>query len=342
MTYQKGLSLIGTLALFSLVTFSLPATAGKIYRSETAAPGGSAHSMMVAFAKMAKRADVNIQINAGKTLTVAMMNAGKGKIDFYTGVPFFYVAMSKRLAMFKKRKDAPAAAKNIRYIFTYPAGLTHILVYANSGITKMSDLKGKKIFLGPPAGAATWEAKTQIKAATGYEAGKDYQGVILNWGEGIQAMKDKKIDVLFRPIHLGSALIEQFGLTDSFRLISLPKNAWKTKAMTDLISEPDYKMTEIKPNTYRGQINTKPVSALGYYLSIGTQANVPADDVYKATKAFWTNLPEVHATAKFMKDLTKANAFDAVNGPLHIGAYKYYKEAGFKIPDLAIPPEAKK
>tara|TARA_B100000315_G_C14576363_1_gene588097 strand:- start:928 stop:1956 length:1029 start_codon:yes stop_codon:yes gene_type:complete len=342
MNYQKGLTLIGALALVGLITFSAPASAaGKIYLSDTAVPGGSAHSMMVAFAKMAKRAGVNIQINAGKTLTVSMMQAGKGKIDFYTGVPFFYLAMSKRLAMFKKQKSAPAAAKNIRYIFSYPAGLTHILVYANSGMKTMSDFKGKKIFLGPPAGAATWEAKTQIKAATGYESGKDYQGVILNWGEGIQAMKDKKIDVLFRPIQLGSALIEQFGLTDSFRLISLPDQALKTKAMKDMLSEPDYMITKVKPNTYRGQKNTKAVSQLGYYLFVGTQASVPADDVYKATKAFWTNISEVHATAKFMEDLKKSNAFDAVNGPLHIGAYKYYKEAGFKIPDSAIPPEAK-
>ena len=309
--------------------------------ADTGAPGGSAHSMMVTYAKMAKRSDVNIQINASKTLTVSTYQAGKGKIQFYTGVPFFYKAMKKRIAMYKKKKDAPEVAKKIRYIFSYPAGLTHILVYDKSGIRSFKDFKGKKIFLGPPAGGATWEAKVQIKAGSGYESGKDYKGVVLNWGEGIQAMKDKKIDVLIRPIQLGSALIEQFGLTNSFRLISLPDRALKSKEIGELLSEPDYMLTTVQPNSYKGQKNTQPVTQLGYYLFIGTQSMVPEEVVYKATKKFWENLKEVQATAAFMEDLNKKTAFAAVNGPLHIGAYKYYKEAGFDIPAVAVPPEAK-
>ena len=154
-------------------------------------------------------------------------------------------------------------------------------------------------------------------------------------------MKDNKIDVLVRPIQLGSALIEQFGLTNKFRLITLPERALKSKAMGELLSEPDYMLTEVQPNAYKGQKNTKPVTQLGYYLFVGTQSMVPEDVVYKATKKFWENLKEVQATAVYMEDLNKKTAFAAVNGPLHIGAYKYYKEAGFEIPAVAVPPEAK-
>jgi len=316
--------------------------AQKIYRADVGSPGGSSHSMMVTYAKMAKRAGIEIQINAGKTLTVSTYQAGKGKIEFYTGVPFFYKAMKKKIAMYKKKNDAPEVAKKIRYIFSYPAGVTHFLVYENSGIRSFKDFKGKKIFLGPPAGGATYEAKVQIKVGSGYEAGKDYKGVILNWGEGIQAMKDKKIDVLVRPIQLGSALIEQFGLTNKFRLISLPERALKSNSgLEEFLSEPDYMLTTVHPNSYKGQMNTKPVVQLGYYLFIGTQSMVPEKVVYKATKKFWENIKEVKATAKYMEDLNRKTAFAAVNGPLHIGAYKYYKEAGFDVPAIAIPPEAK-
>lgn len=340
MIRRKNISTVVIGLILGTVLLSAPIGAKEIYLADTGLPGGSAHSMLVTFAKMAGREGVNIQINAGKTLTVSMLEAAKNKIDFYSGVPFFLQAMRKKIAMYKSVEDAPELAKNIRYIFTYEAGLTHMLVYADSGIETMKDFKGKKIFLGPPSGAATWEAKTAIKAATGYEEGRDYQGVILNWGEGIQAMKDKKIDVLFRPIQLGSALIEQFGLTDSFRLINLPKSAIETEVMQDILAEPDYLLTTVPPNTYRGQKNTESVTQLGYYLSVGTNAAVPEDDVYKAVKGFWENLEEVQATAKYMEALNQDNAFDAVNGPLHIGAYRYYKEAGFKIPDAIVPPEA--
>ena len=49
----------------------------------------------------------------------------------------------------------------------------------------------------------------------------------------------------------------------------------------------------------------------------------------------------MQATAKYMEELDRKTAFAAVNGPLHIGAYKYYKEAGFDIPAISIPTEAK-
>lgn len=330
---------IGAIALMGLALAD--AQAQTIYQSETGAPGGSAHSMLVTFAKMARREGINIQVNAGKTLTRSMLSAGQGKIHFYAGVPAFYVPMSKAVAMYKGVKAAPAAAKNIRFIFSYPAGVTHVLVFANSGITTMKDFKGKKVFLGPPAGAATWEAKTIIKAVAGYDADKDYQGVVLNWGEGIQAMRDKKVDVLFRPVDVGSALIQQFGLNNSFRLITIPDAAWKSELIQKMLEEPDYLVATVEPNTYRGQKNTKPVKVLGFYLFIGTQAKVSADVVYKATKAFWNNLKEVHATAKYMEALNKKTALAAITGPLHVGAYRYYKEAGFDIPAKIVPPEAK-
>ena len=133
------------------------------------------------------------------------------------------------------------------------------------GIRSFKDFKGKKYFLGHrQVGPLT---KVQIKVGSGYQAGKDYQGVILNWGEGIQAMKDKKIDVLVRPIQLGSALIEQFGLTNKFRLISLPEKALKKgSGLEEFLNEPDYMLTTVQPNSYKGQMNTKPVVQLGYYL----------------------------------------------------------------------------
>ena len=59
--------------------------------------------------------------------------------------------------------------------------------------------------------------------------------------------------------------------------------------------------------------------------------------VYAATKAFWENLEEVHATAFFLKEVTKDSAFTSVNVPLHPGALRYYEEAGFTVPDALRP-----
>ena len=111
--------------------------------------------------------------------------------------------------------------------------------------------------------------------------------------------------------------------------------------MKRMLEEPDYLIATVEPGTYRGQVNKNPVKVLGYYLFIGTQAKVSSDVIYKVTKTFWDNIKEVHATAKYMEALNKETALAAVTGPLHIGASRYYKEAGFKIPAAIVPPEAK-
>ena len=104
MKFKKHPQIVATLLVLTGVHVATPSYGQKIYMADTGAPGGSAHSMMVTYAKMAKRGGVNIQINASKTLTVSTYQAGKGKIQFYTGVPFFYKAMKKRIAMYKKRR----------------------------------------------------------------------------------------------------------------------------------------------------------------------------------------------------------------------------------------------
>ena len=79
------------------------------------------------------------------------------------------------------------------------------------------------------------------------------------------------------------------------------------------------------------------ITALGFTQFVGTHAGVPEDVIYNATKAFWENLDEVHATAFFLKEVTLQTAFTSVNVPLHPGAAKYYDEAGIAVPDELRP-----
>ena len=42
-----------------------------------------------------------------------------------------------------------------------------------------------------------------------------------------------------------------------------------------------------------------------------------------------------------LRSVTKDSVFSQMNAPLHAGAYRYYKEAGFNVPSALIPPESK-
>ncbi len=316
----------------------VPATSSaQIFKGETAGVGDPVHTMFVTFANQAGKAGVEIQVNAGQTLTKSMLKGGRQEIDFFSTVPSLVNLMKNQARMYEKVADAPVAAGQLRAILGFKAGAYHPVTLAGSGIETWEDLKGKTIFTGPPAGSASATSEALIKIITGYEAGTDYTAVRLSWGEGYAALADGKIDMMVRPAEIGSSKIEQFGLSGEFRVLSIPEAVVGSEAMQALFGRPGRGMLQFDGGVYKGQLTGGEITALGFTQFVGTHAGVDEDVVYNATKAFWENLGEVHATAFFLKDVTAETAFTSVNVPLHPGAVKYYDEAGIAIPDALRP-----
>lgn len=321
---------------FLAATFAIGTTgvaSAEIFKGETAGVGDPVHTMFVAFSNQAGKSDVEIQVNAGQTLTKSMLKGAKGEIDFFSTVPSLVNLMAGQKRMYEKVEDAPELAKNIRAILGFKAGAYHPVTLAGSGIETWDDIKGKTVFTGPPAGSASATSEALIKNITGFVAGDDYQAVRLGWGEGYAALADGKIDMMVRPAEIGSANIERFGLSGEFRVLSIPEDKVASEDMQALFGRPGRGMMQFDGDVYKGQLTDGEITALGFTQFVGTHADVPEDVVYNATKAFWENLDEVHATAFFLKDVTKDTAFTSVNVPLHPGALRYYDEAGFEIPD---------
>src|SRR3546814_5920507 len=71
--------------------------------------------------------------------------------------------------------DVCSSDLKLRGVFNFPLGYYHIVVYADSGITRLQDVKGKRVFLGPPGGGATVNMAQMLEIVTGYKAGHDYE-----------------------------------------------------------------------------------------------------------------------------------------------------------------------
>ena len=320
-------------AVFAAMSFTPAAAIAQIFKGETAGVGDPVHTMFVTFANQAGKAGVDVQVNAGQTLTKSMLKGGRQEIDFFSTVPSLVNLMKGQKRMYEAVDDAPAAAAEIRAILGFKAGAYHPVTLSGSGIESWEDLKGKTVFTGPPAGSASATSEALIKIITGFEAGKDYTAVRLSWGEGYAALADNKIDMMVRPAEIGSSKIEQFGLSGEFRVLSIPEEVVGSDAMQALFGRPGRGMLRFDGGVYKGQLTDGEIIALGFTQFIGTHTGVSDDVVYNATKAFWENLDEVHATAFFLKEVTAQSAFTSVNVPLHPGAAKYYDEAGIAIPD---------
>ncbi|MGH1481079.1 MAG: TAXI family TRAP transporter solute-binding subunit [Geminicoccales bacterium] len=321
-------------ALVAIAALALPtAASAQIHKGETAGVGDPVHTMFVAFANQAGKAGVDIQVNAGQTLTKSMLKGAKGEIDFFSSVPSLVNLMAGQKRMYENIEDAPELSKNLRAILGFKAGAYHPVTLEGSGIEAWEDIKGKTVFTGPPAGSASATSEALIKIITGYEANQDYTAVRLSWGEGYTALADGKIDMMVRPAEVGSANIEQFGLSGEFRVLSIPADAVSSDAMQELFGRPGRGMASFDSGVYKGQLTKGEITALGFFQFVGTHSGASDEAVYEATKSFWENIEEVQATAFFLKDVTKETAFTAVNVPLHPGALRYYREAGFDIPD---------
>ncbi|MEX3015277.1 TAXI family TRAP transporter solute-binding subunit [Gymnodinialimonas hymeniacidonis] len=325
------------MAVFAASALASTTASAQIYSGETAGVGDPVHTMFVAFANQASEAGVNIQVNAGQTLTRSMLSGARGDIEFFSSVPSLVGLMSNGARMYETVDDAPEVAGNLRAILGFQAGAYHPVTLAGSGIESWEDIAGQTVFTGPPAGSASATSEALIRIITGYEPGEDYEAVRLSWGEGYSALADGQIDMMVRPAEVGSANIERFGLSGEFRIFSIPEDMVADEDMQALFGRPGRGMMQFEGDLYQGQLTEGTITALGFFQFIGTHVGVDEEVVYQATRAFWEGLDEVHASALFLQNVTPETAFTAVNVPLHPGALRYYEEAGFDIPDELRP-----
>ena len=328
----------------SLGAIGADAQAPKIMRADTGSPGNISHTVTVVLGKIWNREfGTSTQINDSQTLTRSAIKLGRGQLEMMPFPTTIYTFLSKGSRMYKKKlhKQAIAASKNVRSIWGWNAVLFHAITFQSSGIKTYADLKGKRVFTGPPSGAAAVTSESIIRAITGLKAKKDYNAIRLPWGGGLQAMLDGKLDVYMRPAGIGAASVEQLGLKQKFRLLDIGDKS--TSAAWKKYLKPMGREQGIIPaGTYKGQVNNdKNVIVGANTFQWAVNIKLPDDMVYKMTKLTWDKINEIHKSAVTLQTIDKAHPFTGVNMPLHRGAIRYYKEMGIKVPAQLIPPEAK-
>ena len=312
-----------------------PSQAKTFYKMGTFPPGTTVFIAMTAFANAVNKyvPDIEIQVSATGPATQHMLMVTQGRMDFTLYAQTAYRLMYKQIGPFKKLKDGPERTKRLAQVFTFPIGLYHFVTYANSGIRKLADIRGKKVFIGPPGGVATRNVKLILESQTGYLPGRDYQQVKMGWGPAAQAFQDRKYDVWIPTTNAPSPQVQQIALTNKIRLLDLDKAKFDHPSWKRYNAQPGRILESIGPDVYgKNQVNTKPVVATGAWVGLAARASIPAEAMYRMTKAFWENIGEAHGMAVWMKDAVNIkHAAKHVAGSIHPGAAKYYRERGIAI-----------
>lgn len=310
------------------------------FSMSTLGPGTSPYLTMTTFANIINKSlpEYAIQVNATGAATKHALQVGKYKTDFSMTSPALFALMATESAMYKKVKGAADLAKNLRAVFNFPMGIYHGIAYADSGINSLQDLKGKRVFAGPPAGAARVTMERMIEEVTGYEAGKDYDSVKLSWDAASQSFLDGHLDVYFNPTNAPSPIVQQFTLTKKIRFLSIPDESLELPGMKKLLARPGYRIDQLKVGTYgENQVNSEDVNTIGVTVGISTHSEMSSETIYNMTKSFWENVESMKKNTPWLRNIAIETALYDVNMPIHPGAKKYYEEVGLEIPEIKVP-----
>jgi TRAP transporter TAXI family solute receptor len=208
----------------------------------------------------------------------------------------------------------------------YPNNM-HVVTVEGSGITKMSDLKGKRVSTGSP-GSATEVMAFRVIEAAGLDKDKDMRRERLGVAESTNAMKDKKIDAYFWVGGLPTAGVTDLAASPGTKIVMVD-HAETVDGMNKKYG-PLYAPGKIPASTYPGMARDNAIATVWNILVV--HESMPNDVAYAITKTIFERRDEwaqVHKEALNVKPESQLQANSPVK--FHPGALSYFVEKGIKV-----------
>ncbi|RJQ65372.1 MAG: TAXI family TRAP transporter solute-binding subunit [Desulfobacteraceae bacterium] len=228
----------------------------------------------------------------------------------------------------EKFAEKPVKA-NILWMM-YPNYL-HIVTTGNSGITKLSDLTGKRVSTGAPGSGTEFTALNLLKAAN-IDPNKFRKWEKLGAKESDEALANGTLDAYVWSGGLPTGSIVELANTlkrkgTALFIVPLPDNEPGVAAFKEEFSGLVDSQT-IPKAVYGTQADTP---TLAFWNMFVAPASLPDDLAYNLTKAVFENLQTLHSSVKAARDTTVENSARFVGKtaiPFHPGAVKFFTEKG--------------
>ncbi|GAA0336923.1 TAXI family TRAP transporter solute-binding subunit [Bacillus carboniphilus] len=209
------------------------------------------------------------------------------------------------------------AIDNVQAIASLYPETVQIVTKADSGITSVEDLKGKKVSVGAP-GSGTYVNAEQILEVHGMTM-DDIDAQNLDFGESTGGIQDGNIDAAFITSGTPTGAVEGLSATTDIAIVPVAEDK-----IDELIAKyPYYAKDVIAEGTYGLGSDVTTVAVLAM---LAVSDELSEDVVYDITKAIFENVDKIsHAKGAF---ITKESALDGLGIDLHPGAKKYFDEEG--------------
>lgn len=305
------------LALLTILIGAAPVSAQQFINILTGGTSGVYYPLGVALSNIYGKAipdsKPSVQATKASVENLNLLQAGRGEIGFALGDAVSLAWTGNAEAGF------PAKLDRLRGIAGIYPNYIQIVVSKDSGISALSDLKGKRMSVGAPKSGTELNARTVLSAAgiTYADLGKvEY----LAFAESVDLMKNRQLDATLQSAGLGVSSIRDLSSSVEIFVVPIPPETFSR------IGDPAYQAAVIPSNTYTGQSAAVPTAAITNFLV--SQDQVSEDVAYQMTKAMFEHLDTLAAAHAAAKDIRLARAVEGMPVPLHPGAARYYREAG--------------
>ncbi|HSW27302.1 MAG TPA: TAXI family TRAP transporter solute-binding subunit [Burkholderiaceae bacterium] len=203
----------------------------------------------------------------------------------------------------------------------------HVVSVEGRGISKMADLKGKRVSTGSP-GSATEVMAFRVIEAAGLDKDSDMKRERLGVAESVNAVKDGKIDAFFWVGGLPTAAVTDLANTPNTK-VKLVDHADTVAAMNKKYGNL-YVEDAIPKDTYKGMdADNKQATVMNILVAHETMDDKTAYNIVKTIFDKRDDLIAVHKEAANFKLENQKQAASPI--PFHPGAVKYFAEKGIKL-----------
>ena len=203
----------------------------------------------------------------------------------------------------------------------------HVVTIDGIGITKMTDLRGKRVSTGSP-GSATEVMGFRVIEAAGLDKDRDMKRERLGVAESVNALKDRKIDAFFWVGGLPTAAVTDLANTPGLK-IRMIDHADAVAAMNRKYGQL-YIEDVIPKATYRG-MDTDNRQATVWNILVSHE-NLSNQTAYNIVKTIFDKRDDMIAVHKEAENFRLENQKAAASPiPFHPGAVKYFAERGVRI-----------
>ena len=280
--------------------------------------GGTGGVYIVYGAGLADVLTKKLKVAASAQQTTASVDnmkfIGQGKADLaFTLADTAYDATVGKAPQFTEKVDA----KVLAVLYT---NFTHLITKDGSGITKVADLKGRRVSMGS-AGSGTEIIGNRTLEAYGLDAAKDIQRERLGVADSANALRDGKIDAFFWSGGLPTAAVLDLANATKLKFIDLSEGIAKMASTYG----PFYVPVKIPAGVYKDNLEVN-VSGVVNLLVVNAKFDAAfAKAILTTIFDNKSDLETIHSEAKNLK-LDTATVGSPI--PFHEGAIDFYKSKG--------------